>query len=206
MALTFENCEAVILAGGHSSRMGTCKALLPRKNKLLIRYIYDQLSAFETCCLSANDPVLDDCLGIPVIRDVYEDCGPLGGIHAALKNTKKDAVFVTACDLPFFCREIPQLMLREFPGDADAMVCIDSTGRIHPLCGIYRYRILSQIEDVLQKGNRRVMALLEQVKCEHFAIGNYFPERVLCNMNTPADYEVFQQIVCLHEMDDERWG
>ena len=102
MPLNYENCEAVILAGGQSKRMGSCKALLTRNDEPMIRNIYDQLSAFGSCCLSANDPMLNDCLEIPVVRDVFKQCGPLGGIHAALKQTKKDAIFIVACDLPFF--------------------------------------------------------------------------------------------------------
>ena len=35
------------------------------------------------------------------IVDIVPDCGPLGGIHAALTAARGDAVFVAACDMPF---------------------------------------------------------------------------------------------------------
>lgn len=193
MPLNYDHCAAVILAGGRSKRMGTCKALLPIGEEPLIRYIYGQLSAFDDRCLSANDPVLDHCLEIPVIRDVYENCGPLGGIHAALRHSGKDAVFVVPCDLPFFSREVPQLMLREFPEDSDVMVCIDSSGRVHPLCGIYRRCVLDKIEEYLRIGGRSVIPLLAQLKCRFFEIGRYLPETVLYNMNTPEDYQKIKE-------------
>ena len=116
----------------------------------------------------------------------------MGGIHAALKRTEKDAIFVAACDLPFFCAEVPARMLREFPEDADAMVCVDSSGRVHPLCGIYRRCAMEKIESYLRTGGRRVLPLLEQLKCSFFAVGRYLPEAVLYNMNTPEDYREIQ--------------
>ena len=192
MSLSYENCGAVILAGGRSSRMGSCKALLPVNGKPLIEGIYEHLSDFSDCCLSANDDILEGILPVPVIRDTYVHCGPLGGIHAALQTVEKEAVFVAACDLPFFNREIPRLMLQMFPGDADVMVCRDSDGRVHPLCGIYRKRILSRVEGQLQNGKRKIMMLLEEVNCAFFDVEKYLPEEVLCNMNTPEDYCKFQ--------------
>lgn len=197
MHLSFDDCEAVILSGGQSNRMGTSKALLLRDEQPMLQYIHDQLTDFSVRCLSSNDPTLDECLQIPVIRDVYEQSGPLGGIHAAMIHSKKQAIFVVPCDLPFFCREIPGQMLEVFREDADVMVCVDSAGRVHPLCGIYRCRILPKIENELRKGNCRVQSLLQQVKCEYFDIGKYFPENVLYNMNTPADYREFQKIMHL---------
>ena len=44
-----------------------------------------------------------------IIPDIIKDKGPLGGIHSALSNTAKKAVFFVACDMPYLhnARQVP---------------------------------------------------------------------------------------------------
>ena len=193
--MTFGSCEAVILAGGQSKRMGTNKALLPREGKRMLAYIYDQLSDFSACCLSSNDPILDEYLDIPVVRDVYGKCGPLGGIHAAMLHSNKEAVFVVPCDFPFFSAEIPRLMLEAFSEEWDAIVCVDAEGMVHPLCGIYQCNILGVLESQLQQGDYRVRHLLDKLKWKQFCVKEYLSDQVLFNMNTLEEYHKMQEIL-----------
>lgn len=39
--------------------------------------------------------------GTEAIEDIFPDCGPLGGIHAALKSSQSELNLVLAVDLPF---------------------------------------------------------------------------------------------------------
>ena len=61
----------------------------------------------------------------------------MAGLQAVCCETEKDWLFCVTCDMPRFTGEVAMAMLEAFPPQADAMVCVDSTGQIHPLCGIY---------------------------------------------------------------------
>ena len=37
----------------------------------------------------------------PVVEDIFPDCGPLGGIHAALRASSTELNMMLAVDMPF---------------------------------------------------------------------------------------------------------
>jgi molybdopterin-guanine dinucleotide biosynthesis protein A len=89
-----------ILAGGRSSRMGTDKALLPLAGKPLIAHAVSKLRRIcaEVHVLGAN-PALAHYA--PLVPDLHHNCGPVGGIEAALGHTSNDWSLILAVDVPF---------------------------------------------------------------------------------------------------------
>ena len=188
MSLSFRDCGAVILAGGKSRRMGTCKAELRVGGISMSERIAAQLSGFDEVrlCIGAHTPPVQSAL--PCIRDIRPDAGPLGGLHAALSLTEKAAVFITPCDLPYFSEEIPALLLQHMSESADAIVWRDGSGRLQPLLGVYRTRVLSPLCAQLERGQYRVRDLLELIPFEVLDAASLLPDTVFMNMNTPEDY------------------
>jgi molybdopterin-guanine dinucleotide biosynthesis protein A len=87
-------CAGAILAGGKSSRMGADKAHLRINNQTLLQHMEHILRAaqIENIYVSRAD----------VVADVFDACGPLGGIHAILTRVLKQhthIVFVPV-DMP----------------------------------------------------------------------------------------------------------
>src|SRR5947209_17610572 len=75
-----------VLAGGKSSRMGSNKALLTLQGATLLQRTHQLLqSVCERVFILGQRKLYGD-FG-ECIEDVYPDCGPLGGIHAALLNS-----------------------------------------------------------------------------------------------------------------------
>ena len=64
MPLTKDCCTPVILAGGASRRMGTCKALLKINGETMLSRILRQLSEFDRVLLSTGDPTLGEGLSV----------------------------------------------------------------------------------------------------------------------------------------------
>jgi len=105
--------NGLVLAGGHSTRMKSNKALLEyQKGRPQALVAMDQLQSFcESVYLSArkDQPGLEPINRVGAqkwsevkqIHDSFLDIGPLGGILSAMKSQPKAAWIVLACDLPF---------------------------------------------------------------------------------------------------------
>ena len=188
MPLTKDCCTPVILAGGASRRMGTCKALLKINGETMLSRILRQLSEFDRVLLSTGDPTLAEGLSVECIADLYAGMGPLAGLHAAFSATDSEALLVLPCDLPFFTEQAAEYLLNHMPEDADALVCIDSTGRIHPLCGIYRRSVLPTLEARLKAGELRVMSFLYSLNWKGLQDAEILPDKLFINVNSPEIY------------------
>ena len=97
-------------------------------------------------------------------------------------------MFCVSCDMPRFSQELAAAMLEAFPRNADAMVCVDSCGQVHPLCAIYARTVLPTLEQHLRSGDLRMMRLLEELHTARFEIAGHFPDEILLNINTPEAF------------------
>lgn len=190
MTLDAKHCGAVILAGGQSRRMGTCKALLPIQGETMLSRLTRQLSDFDERLLSANDPALGEGLPLRFVPDLYPGAGPAAGIHAALSASRHEALFCVSCDLPNFDSRLPALLLERFEPGTDALVCRGGNGRLHPLCGIYTKSALPVLGACLQSEERRMTAILRQLRCQTLDTGGILPDEVFFNMNTPEAFRL----------------
>ena len=188
MAICSDFCDGVILAGGQSRRMGQCKALLPLEGETILARIAKEMQMFPQCWLSANDPALSEAFPGKTVSDIFLHCGPLAGLHAVFTVTDKPYLFCVPCDMPFFCGELAKEMLDTFPNDVHALVCVDATGVVHPLCGISSRTALPEITKHLKNKEFRVMTLLETLRCAYFRADTRFPQRTFWNINTREAY------------------
>lgn len=154
-----DEITGVVLAGGKSTRMGQDKALLMLNGKPFIQHIAEALrTVFEEVIVSANTTE-HDFLGLSVVKDVYENCGPLGGIHAALGSVKTPYVFTVPCDTPLLVPAMVETLLAEAMPD---LITIASTAdRFQPLVGVYPKGCRSAMSDFLVSGQRKVKDFLD---------------------------------------------
>lgn len=145
-------CDAFVLAGGKSSRLGRPKAFVSLAGHTLIERavlaIREGLGDVRITAVSAADeatfPV--DLPDIPLIKDIYRDRGPLGGLHAALLNASAHWIFILACDLPFVSGGLIRLLAGKIDSAGDgcgAIIPVQRDGRIQPLCGFYKVEAAS---------------------------------------------------------------
>ena len=92
------NFTAFVLAGGRSSRMGHDKAFLDfHGESLLTRAL--QLAQSVTADVAIVGPSSKFATFGRVVEDTFRNQGPLGGIHAALKNSTADLNLILAVDM-----------------------------------------------------------------------------------------------------------
>lgn len=174
------------LAGGESSRMGKDKALLRLDGKPFIQHITEVLSeVFEQVVIVSDHGDRYKCLGLPIYEDVFKNCGPLGGIHAALASAPTQKVFVISCDVPFLNQQIVQQLL-DADSHADATI-VSTNHRAEPLCGIYDARVFPTLEEHLRQGQFSATRFLESVKTVHVSPTDETTHALL-NINTPIEY------------------
>jgi len=181
----------LLLSGGKSSRMGTPKALLMVNGSTLIDTVARAGADFDERILSVNDPSIHTPDGFVRVEDVYRGCGPMGGIHAALLAANCDALVTAPCDAPFYSKALAEYLVQQYEPELDALVLHDSTGRMHPLCGVYTKRCLPVLEKHLTTGRFKLMRMLEEVRLKTITLPEYLSDSVFENLNTPEDLAVF---------------
>ncbi len=187
----------VILAGGQSARYGSNKALERfQGDRMVDRALQSMRSHCDPVFLVAND--LEPYLGVKahLVRDLRPRLGPLGGIHTALFFSPHDWVLVRATDMPFLVPELVQVLMDCRQG-ADVVVPVSGKG-YEPLCALYHRSCLPAVAQVLERGQRQVVAFYDRVKVAGL------PEEVwkrldphglsFRNVNTPED---MRELLCI---------
>jgi len=179
------NTEAVIFAGGKSSRMGSDKALLPfGGQKSMSAFLYRKLSKlFDELYLSSKTDKFD--FEASLILDAYPQSSPLVGIVSTFEYLKQhDEIFVLSVDAPFVDEEIIT-RLYQTPRHYDATIAQSPSGT-QPLCGIYRQSILPKAYEFLHQDNHKLNLLLS---CVHTNFVHFDDDAKFSNLNYPSDYQ-----------------
>jgi molybdopterin-guanine dinucleotide biosynthesis protein A len=184
--------SGVILAGGSGKRFGgITKANVVVGGKTIISRIISTIGdLFDEIIIVTNKPEeFREFNQYKIIQDQYIKAGPLGGIHAALKASPDDAIFVFAGDMPFPDKAIITDQIYEF-NRTEYDVLIPEVGQfIEPLHAIYRKSILNDLERFLsERKSKAVRDFLNEVKVGYFQIPKTRKtEKAFTNINSPSD-------------------
>ncbi|WP_197530085.1 molybdenum cofactor guanylyltransferase [Gloeobacter violaceus] len=180
----------LILAGGHSSRMGRDKALVEIGGKPMLRRVWEAARGG----LGAGAPswavtpwperyreLLPGCIWI---EERYSE-GPFAAFLQALPHIQSEWVLVLACDLPDLEAGVIGRWARALGGAPDSALAalVPSAKGWEPLCGFYRRRCFSSAMQYLAEGGRSFQGWLERI--EIFALAA--DRDMLRNCNTPED-------------------
>lgn len=201
----------LILAGGKSSRMKKDKSQLPWQDSTTLTHMLTNsyVYPFERTVISANRIIesqelpdfirkktkqrehtteyihLGDKRRLSVVSDLYTDCGPLGGMEAAMRLYPSDCWLILAVDLPFFdFSRVPALLAAD-ASEYDAVIPVVD-GRENPLAALYKGRVYEKIRTALADGDYRVRKIYN--KKAAFIDETPYARQYL-NMNTPIVYK-----------------
>jgi molybdopterin-guanine dinucleotide biosynthesis protein A len=194
--------EGFILIGGASRRMGKNKAELRLGELSFVEYVSKALTKLTSQISLVSSRSIDTEWTIPVIYDLYKDCGAMGGVHAALSACKAPWAAIVACDLPLVTSEL-FLNLSSYAEGFDSVVPVQPDGRLQPLCALYaRTPCLEKVEDLIEKGELRIHKLLETIQTRSIRIEEMEGidhKTVLLNINTPEDYTQARELIIKNE-------
>lgn len=183
-----------LLLGGESRRMGLDKAHLLYQGQPFWTKIASRLSNVGQVVLSLRQEVPG--LPYPSVIDRISGCGPLGGMLSCLYSCKTPLAFFCACDMPFLDADMPARLLRALSPEIQAVIPIEQSGKIQPLCGLYRRELLPLVQQQIDAKDFRLYRLLEQCRVCYLSLAQEPAlARQLLNVNTPEDYQSFLDII-----------
>jgi len=188
----------IILAGGKNLRMGQNKAFLEVQGERIIDRIKRILvELFDEVLLVTNSPPDYLDLNLRTVTDLYREKGSLGGIFTGLFHASFSHAFVAACDMPFLRPALISHLVRLSPG-YDIVIPRTEDG-LQPLHAVYSRKCLPFMEDLLRKGNLKILDFFHQVKKREV-----LPEEItpfdsqlisFLNLNTPEDLTRIQSFL-----------
>ena len=186
--------SGVILAGGSNKRFGgITKANVVIDGETIISRIISTISdLFVEIIIVTNKPEeFQKFIQYKMVEDQYLKAGPLGGIHAALKASSEDVIFVFAGDMPFLDKEIISDQINEFNKRGHDVFIPKVDQLIEPLHAIYRKSALNNLERFLSEGkSRAVRDFLSEVNVGYLQMTkNEKTDIAFVNINSPSDLE-----------------
>lgn len=132
----------LVLAGGHSRRMGRDKALLEHDGRTQLEAAVELVAAVtEKQFVSTRPDQADDAVRgrFPQIVDRYADTGPVAGILSAMDEHPDVDWLVVACDLPNLdALTLRQLVAKRSRSRPFTAYRSSRDQLPEPLCAIYR--------------------------------------------------------------------
>lgn len=180
----------LLLMGGKNSRMGRPKALLTWKGKTFFERITEEMSACGPVYISVDKKEHVPECSFPVIEDLYEALGPMGGLASAWETISEDAVFVCACDMPKVRSGLIRKLCTCLDEDTDAVIVKKDDGRWFMTGAVYSRRIFPRLKEQIEKKDYRMRSLVDPERTRFLTfeeLGEPFDS--LDNINTPEDYE-----------------
>jgi molybdopterin-guanine dinucleotide biosynthesis protein A len=185
------NLTGVILAGGRATRMnGQDKGLILLNKKPTIEYVIAALRPQVGQFFISANRNLEQYAQIgacPVLADTFGHYdGPLAGMVTALAKAQTDYVLFVPCDSPLLS---PQLAERLYTclhqTRADVSVADDGK-RIHPVFSLFKKKLLTNLLEFLETGERSAQHFLAQTNLARTDFSD-IPANFL-NMNTPKEH------------------
>ncbi len=180
-----------IMAGGHSTRMGQDKALLnDGRGPILERLAHMGLRLpLPVMIVGRRQPMDWPLPTVEFLNDAQPNQGPLGGLVTALNHA--DKVICVACDYPGL--EIEALSwLRDQSRQQTHGLVVSHPAGIEPLFSVYTQSCRSEAQRRLIAGERALHRLIAACEIPHIAAPAWVIAQ-LQNINTPAEWEQFQQ-------------
>jgi molybdopterin-guanine dinucleotide biosynthesis protein A len=192
--------SVAILSGGRARRFGgRDKGAMLVEGRTILERQLEQAASFsdDVMVIGPVAPGPARPRGPRHVTDRWANCGPLGGLEAALASARDPEVAVIACDMPFVEARLLDLLVASL-GHADAVVPFTERG-YHPLCAVYARHCHGVVLDSLAHGDLKMMHLLDALRVRPLTrddmdrIGS--PDRLLANVNTPAAFDELESLL-----------
>jgi molybdopterin-guanine dinucleotide biosynthesis protein A len=173
-----------VLVGGQSSRMGRDKARLQYNFHLLVEDVARRVENVAGQVALIGDPPRYSDLNFDIFPDLRPSAGPLGGIEAALASKRGELNLITGCDMPGLDTNwLRTLLLHARTSTAKCILTRDRSGKLHPLCAVYRAACLPVVQRALDGARLKLLDVVAELEPDILD-----SDVDLVNINTPEDW------------------
>jgi len=201
-----KDITCAVLAGGKSKRMnGENKALIEIGQHSNLEKIIrlSEKYFFETILIANSHNRFGDLKNLKIYHDVFENIGPLGGIHSALVNSSTEFVFLLPCDMPFINERLVLEEINEFKKN-NCDIIVPRIGEFfEPLHSIYSVHVADKLAHHIQNTkDLSVRSFFNSVKIYYWDLENTEEiQRSFININTPKDIDLAIEILKAQKKD-----
>lgn len=186
MLRTNEDIAVYILCGGKSSRMNTEKGLVEFQGKTFLQWILDAVTPLTSDITLVTKNAAYVSYGLPIIPDVVEDQGPVGGIYTALADSSSRYNLILSCDIPKITTEVLTSLI-QFAMGTNKDVCILSDGKYdYPLIGCYQKSLFSVFQNAIKQNHLKLCPLVNGLRNQKLVITSK-DQAAIRNINTQAE-------------------
>lgn len=183
--------NGIILAGGLSSRFGSCKSRLSIDGKSILENTYTLLMKYcSSVAISCHEDRKIE--GYPCIYDIKPCYAPIIGIYSALIHFKSP-ILVLSCDLPFIDENAIQRLIitrnKVIQIHKQLFMTtyyIDKSKSIEPLIAIYEYESLKLLEKALEEEKYTLHKVISEENQYHIITDE---KKAFFNINFPEDLQ-----------------
>jgi molybdenum cofactor guanylyltransferase len=182
-----------VLAGGKSSRMGRDKALLELAGKPLVFHAVSKLRRVcEDVHILSSRPELEAFA--PLVRDLHGDCGPMGGLEAALEHSRHEWSLFMPVDMPFLPASFLEDWVREVMEKRNTRVAMFTVDGVpQPLFCLLHEDVAPFVREAIGRGRYKVFPVLEAAGHELAARQGVPPSRAFLNKPWETSVESFAE-------------
>lgn len=190
---TGKSYSLLLLAGGKSRRMGTDKASLLYGGKTFAELIIEKAEKIGISRIFISGFDFEGSKG-KVVWDQFPDRGPLGGIHACMKEMDTPFCLILPVDVPELPVNILEGLLDYHENHRSGLTAKREIpllwqhgDRREPLIGIYPVIMVKKIEEMIKESALPVFRVLDRWGYECYF--QDVSEESIINVNTPELYE-----------------
>jgi molybdopterin-guanine dinucleotide biosynthesis protein A len=172
--------------------MGTDKALLSVGQQTLLERALHTAAAVARTVLIVGPHDRYAPYG-DVVEDIFPDCGPLGGIHAALCMTQTDLNLMLSVDTPLMSSDFLVWLLEQARASHELILVPEALGGLQPLAAVYHRPLRAVAEQALKRGDYKIDHLFPLAPTRYISESEIraagFSPTVFRNVNTFGEYE-----------------
>jgi molybdopterin-guanine dinucleotide biosynthesis protein A len=171
--------------------MGVNKALLVVEGVPLVERIAGEVGRAAGNVTIIGPPERYGSLGIPVVADLLEGRGPLGGVYTALHCTRADWNLIVACDMPRITAGLLAELLDAAEGCGRPALVPSTPRGLEPLCAVYHRSLLPELARAVEDKRLKMHDFASTIGAQVWPA----PDPALFdNVNTPADLAAWEAL------------
>lgn len=144
-------------------------------------------------CAKVNQIVSNNAkyekFGLEVIPDLIKDKGPPGGIHAALRHTNSEKIFIVSCGMPNITTDAIQYMIER--SSKSQITLPVNNGKTEPLFGVYSKKCLPLWQQLIEQGMIKLQMMITHFDLLKINVGDneLFSDSLFLNINDKNDFQ-----------------